>query len=599
MPSDRVLRPTAQRAMTAVYVLLCMTLALGFAALAVDVGMLYSAKAELQRSADSAAMATALALATDGSDSVLQHARSNAQAFVSRNEVLNSGVTLNPGTDVELGRATFNAGTGIWSFTPTAGGSYSAVRVTVRRTHDSPSGAIPLNFGGIFGKSSQDVQAKAAAMLIPRDIAVVVDLSGSMNWDSQLRFYNRTDGGYSNLRDIWCALNGPECSRPYIPAAPSASEYAADTGPTYGNMNNWGSQLESGYSASSDPGLWYIKKSTALSGATSTAVTAALTAKGYSSAERTAITGTTNDGNTNHWYNRVGTILGLATWKSGKAGGLYPSGGNGDNTLDNSEMTWIGYPSYRVTSTWSWTSYIDFCQSNSTYNNTSGDTSQCTVFRYRYGLKTFTDFLLINWRQFNQTNNLWQTPEEPQRAIKDAVKELADTILAQTSLDQLSLEIFATTGHHEMNLTSDLESVPAHLYGMQAAHYDGSTNIGVGIQLAVAELQSARARQGAQKLIVVLSDGIPNVDQAGNTTTDGASGAVNWALNEATAAANSGMTIYTVSVGSAADRSVLQQIAAIGHGEEFYASGNPQEYADELMAIFRTIGGKLETQLIE
>ena len=587
-----------KRAAAAVYVLLCTTVALGFAAMAVDVGMLYSAKSELQRTADACAMAAAKGMITDGTVSAETNARNTAVDFATRNTVLGAPVGLSPTQDIELGTATLNTGTGQWVFAPSSGG-YNAVRVTVRRTANSPSGAIGLNFSKIFGKSSQDVQARATAMLIPRDIAVVVDLSGSMNWDSQLRYYNRTDGGYSNLRDIWCALNGPECSRPYVPGAPTATEYAGDTGPTIGGMSNWGSQLVSGYSAASDAGLWYIKKSTALTSPTSTAVDTALAAKGYSADERSIIKGSTNDGNTNHWYNRVGVMLGLATWKSGRSGGLYPTGGNGKTTQDNSEMTWIAYPSFRANSTWSWPTYIDFVQSNSTYNNSSGGTPQCTVFRYRYGLKTFTDFLLINWRQFDQTNVLWQTPEEPQRAIKDAVKELADTILAQTSLDQLSLEIFGTTGHHEYNLTHDLEQIPNHLYGMQAAHYDGSTNIGIGLQLAISELKSSRARSNAAKVIVLLSDGIPNVDSAGNTTSDGASGAVNWAYSQAQAAANLGFTIYTISVGTAADRSVLQQIAAIGHGQEFYAAGNPQEYADQLTAIFRTLGGKREVVLIE
>lgn len=598
MRNRRIGSCSLRRAATVVYVLICTTVALGFAAMAVDVGMLYSAKSELQRAADAAAMAAAKGMITDGSTTAETNARNTAASYAALNTVLNSGVGLNTAQDVELGTATLNTSTGQWVFAPSSGG-YNAVRVTVRRTSGSPSGAIPLNFSKIFGKSSQDVQAKATAMLIPRDIAVVVDLSGSMNWDSQLRFYNRTDGGYSNLRDIWCALNGPEAARPYVPGAPTATEYASDTGPSIGGMNNWGSQLVSGYSAASDPGLLYIKKSTALPSATSTAVDTALTAKGYSADERSIIKGFTSDGTSSHWYNRVGVMLGLATWKSGRAGGLYTSGGNGNATLDNSEMTWISYPSFRSSGTWTWNNYIDFCQSNSTYNNSNGDTPNCTVFRYRFGLKTFTDFLLINWRQFNQTSNLWQTPEEPQRAIKDAVQELSDTILSQTSLDQLSLEIFGTTGHHEKNLTFTLQQIPTQLYGMQAAHYDGATNIGVGLQLAVTELKSARARSNAAKVIVLLSDGIPNVDSSGNTTADGAASAVNWALSQAQAAADLGFTIYTISVGSAADRSVLQQIAAIGHGQEFYAAGSPQEYADQLTAIFRTLGGKREVVLIE
>ena len=52
------------------------------------------------------------------------------------------------------------------------------------RTNAANGGSTGLFFGRIFGKSSQDQSATAIATMNPRDIAFVVDLSGSMNDDT-------------------------------------------------------------------------------------------------------------------------------------------------------------------------------------------------------------------------------------------------------------------------------------------------------------------------------------------------------------------------------------------------------------------------------
>jgi len=64
-------------------------------------------------------------------------------------------------------------------------------------------------------------------------------------------------------------------------------------------------------------------------------------------------------------------------------------------------------------------------------------------------------------------------------------------------------------------------------------------------------------------------------------------------------AADEGFRVYTVSVGYNVDRELLQEIATIGNGQEFYAAGNPDEYTDQLEMIFRALGGKRPVALIE
>ncbi len=731
----RRLRPSVpgrfrRRAGVVVQVAVMSTLIMGFGALAVDVGVMYSAKAELQTAADSAALAAAASLSPeDGSDPV-EMARQRAAEYAGRHRVYGDQVQLNPYSDVELGKAVYNPATDKFEFQPTDS-NHDAVRITVRRTEDSAGGPIPLMFANIMGVAEKELWARASAVLIPRDIAVVIDLSNSMCWDSQLRFWNRTDGGYSNLRDVWAALDGPAPEHPYLPGSELDTEYADDTGPSFGQMNEWGDPLIPGaYDVATDPGLVYLPRGVkwlddlhsenVLEEWPASRANEMLLAGGYNVWERWALltnecagyltppetnalgftsrviweagaTGSTDKitvyltsgagssalsnfqiavpsaalatalatassqyghpvsiinpdphtglvgikfeetdlgengvvetewfsfhvprytvystevacksgpawatvthnyqavdkSNTTRWRLRVGAVLGVNVWHSGMAGGYV---GNGDGTIDSdAEVTWAAAPDFAIN--WNWKTYID----NGGYTNPS-------QFRYRYGLKTFTDFLLEKQPQSNQTDGLWATPEQPLRATKDAVQTMVNVITALDSLDHLSLEIFATTARHQVNLTDDLQAVADSLYTKQSGHWDRSTNMGGGIQKAIEELRSVRARAASAKVIVLMSDGVPNVTETGASVADGDWRAKQYALSMAQMAADEGMCIYAVSVGYSVDRDLMQQIATLAHGQEFYAAGSPEEYTEQLEDIFRALGGKRPVALIE
>ncbi|MFO0839697.1 MAG: VWA domain-containing protein [Phycisphaerae bacterium] len=577
----------ARRGAVVVQVAISSMMMLGIGALTVDLSTLYTAKSELQKAADAAALAAASQMATNTHSGIQGLAFSSADAAARANKVMGLSQQLSS-SDVQLGQSVYHASTGRSTFQ--AGGStYNAVKVTVNRTQGSAGGRIPLTFARLMGVPDRDMTASAAAMLIPRDIAVVIDISNSMNWDSQLRFWDRTDGGYANTRDIWAALNGPSPSRPYSPADEQNSEYAGDNGPTIGFMSNWGDPLiPGGYDPSTDPGLWKIQRYTTTSNST---IRSKLVTSGCSNDEITQLFSSANDSNQTRFENRVAVMLGLATWKSGRPGGR--AGGNGDTKVDSTELTWIAYPSYKVN--WTWREYVQFVAGFSS----SHLATDVPVFSNRYGLKTYIDFLLDQRPQYNETNNLWDTPQQPLRALKDAVQVMSNVVANGQSLDQMSLHVFAQTARNEVQLTSTVQNVPNTLYGRQSGHYDRATNIGAGLQLARAELKSSRARQGATKVIVLMSDGVPNCDASGTYYYDGAPQAVNYALQQAQLCANDNMRIYCVSVGAGVDRSVMQQIAAIAYGQEFYASGTPEEYTAQLDSIFRQLGGVHPVVLIE
>ncbi len=562
---------------------------MGFAALAIDAGSMYSTRAELQHTADAAALA-AVGIIMEGESpdgtTLEEYARQIAAEYALKNEAGGVNIVVDPDGDIELGQAAYNAGTGGWDFTPTAGG-FNAVRVTTRRTDSSANGSLGLTFAHIFHNTEANLTAQATSMLLPRDLAVVIDISGSMNFDSTLRDWNRNDGGTANLRDIWASLDGPEPSRPYIPVDETESEYADDTGPTYGYMTQWGDPLfPDTYSPSSDAALVYIRRYQSTNDAS---ITANLTSAGYNSAERSALMSSSHDNSSSHFRRRTGVMLGLATWNSGKSGSAFP-GGNGDNQLDSWEVNWLPLPDYRASS-WDWEDYVWWVYNGNEYRG--GNDS---VFRYRYGLKTYADFLLSgSARPYQRTDNLWGTPAQPLRAVKDAVQILSDTIATMNTPDRMSLEVFNGTSSHEVSLTDNLQEIPDRLYDMQADHYlPGGTGIGAGLFRATAELDNSD--RWAAKMIVLMSDGVANIDEDGNYNT---STARTYAIAEAQRAADKGYLIYTVSVGYGVDRALMQEIAEIGNGREFHADGSPEEYTEELEQIFRSLGGIRPTVLIQ
>ena len=142
---------------------------LGIVALAVDFGHVMLARSQLQVAADSSAIAAASStwLPRDEMETV-------ARRFARSHTVAGRSVSLHSG-DVEYG---------IWdvqtrSFTPSATPG-NAVRVTPR-TGVPGSGRASPRPAGVLGSFSFARRASAVATANPRDIALVVDLSGSMN----------------------------------------------------------------------------------------------------------------------------------------------------------------------------------------------------------------------------------------------------------------------------------------------------------------------------------------------------------------------------------------------------------------------------------
>ena len=164
---------------------LTITVLLAFLALAIDLGMLAVAKAQAQQAADLAALTAARTL--NGNSGLTYNqaaATTNAQNILSYNVILQQSIQasqlqLTYGSyDYNQSSQTFNA-----NYPATSGVPYTAVAATV--TADSLPGA----FGAVCGQSFlPTVTATAQAVHRPRDVALVMDLSGSMRMGTCLGY---------------------------------------------------------------------------------------------------------------------------------------------------------------------------------------------------------------------------------------------------------------------------------------------------------------------------------------------------------------------------------------------------------------------------
>ncbi len=189
-----------------------MIMLMGLLALSIDTGYMYTMQTELDRSVDAAALAGAAAL-VQGMDV----ANDNVLEYLVRNPVGNAEGAIGE-LDIEARRIKFvtdheddfQIQWGNWN--PQSGQLEltdelpSAISVSMRYPN------LPLFFGRVLGKDSFAVQAQAIAMYQPRDIMLVLDYSGSMNDDSELKSIGVMgyDAVLSNLRQMYEELGSPQ-----------------------------------------------------------------------------------------------------------------------------------------------------------------------------------------------------------------------------------------------------------------------------------------------------------------------------------------------------------------------------------------------------
>lgn len=156
-----------------VLIVFCLIVLFAMAALSIDIAYMHLTRAELRTATDAAARAGAEALGRLQDE---QEAKEAAISFAARNTVAGDPLLLNE-ADVVLGSTQFIDG----RFQFVAGATPSnSIRVTGMRTADSRSGSIPLFFGQLMGQPEFQPVQNATAARVDVDIALVLDISGSM-----------------------------------------------------------------------------------------------------------------------------------------------------------------------------------------------------------------------------------------------------------------------------------------------------------------------------------------------------------------------------------------------------------------------------------
>lgn len=178
---------TSERGATIIVVALSMTALLSVVALAVDVGMLLTARTEAQRAADAGALAGALALIFDPDDEA--PARQDAERFAQMNTVQGQAVEVDPAEDVDV--------------------DLDGERVTVRvRRDDARGGPVATWFARIFGVDVVNIAATATAEASPAGAATCVkpwavfdkfdDVNDNDEFDPGIDIYDPATTGYGS-----------------------------------------------------------------------------------------------------------------------------------------------------------------------------------------------------------------------------------------------------------------------------------------------------------------------------------------------------------------------------------------------------------------
>jgi Flp pilus assembly protein TadG len=151
----------------------------GFVALSVDLGLIATAKNQCQNAADVAAVAAARTL-NGAAGSNLTQATNAAVAAAGANQILGQNV---PPGDVSVRHGAYHYDQGSQTFypqfPPVAPDNYNLSEVTITHT-------VPTSFASVLGITSTTVTAMSTAAHRPRDVAIVIDFSGSMNNESDV-----------------------------------------------------------------------------------------------------------------------------------------------------------------------------------------------------------------------------------------------------------------------------------------------------------------------------------------------------------------------------------------------------------------------------
>ncbi|MCA9084904.1 MAG: VWA domain-containing protein [Planctomycetaceae bacterium] len=625
--------------------IVCLLAAMTFVGMSVDLGMITVTKTRMQSAADSAALAAAQEIVVgirnagqQGTTDIaaVQAIAAAAARTMAENVAAMNGFYLDPETDVTLGRRVLGSDgvsyTEVWNEPP-----YNMVKVEIRKTNDDasqPDAKLPLIFAGAAGNRTQSVTADAVAFIESRDIVATLDYSGSMAFDSLLmaatvsRLTKPTVE--SGLDDIWQALVDSEAT---FSDDPDTLKFPS-TG--FGGINSAAGVTNNSSNADTvleDLGLYTPAEnywdSWSYSGSGDYHYTSSKVG-GYYWRKYDSGTLKRRSSTYDSWSTVADTTYPYYEPSTPEEYVPFPQEGRSTSTGDL-----LGKPN-ATTSKSLWKGYINYVIGDSDLNGQG--------YRKKYGYRTLMNYLVDMRKSNSQSEDLWRAPIYPHHALKEGVSTLADFLNNLGYGDHLGLVTYATTARIETGLNDDgvedtvdlgdeyltenvtgIDTIQRH---RQPGHYDSSTGIGYGLERAK-ELLDDQGRYGAQKAILLMTDGQSNqypsgygssslpsgwnwndiTDFDGDGTADfvidsnysgGGNGDGNWraALHsfvKAKEAVDAGYIIHAISLGDGADTSLMSAIAELSGGEYVHiASGtSTEDMESSLRAAFSVLAGQV------
>jgi Putative Flp pilus-assembly TadE/G-like/von Willebrand factor type A domain len=600
----------SRRGVTLVLAAFLMVLMLGMVAFAVDCGYMVLVRSQLQGAADAAAMAAAEVMGSTQTDPV-----ATAQQFAAYHNAGGRQINL-ANSDIEYG--VWNSST--LTFTPTTQIG-NALRITARMDATHGGGQAPLFFGRVLGRDGFDAAAQAVAMGNPRDICFVVDLSGSMNNDTEPAW---APACMTSLNASYSTISNNMMQQVFTDFGygtyPGTSQWVgqpvgvAQNNNAYANLTANGGPLTLSTVSSTYKILSTDSEATRKTKAYKWIIDNQIAAV-MPQAKPTP----SSSSNLTYWTYYLDYILPSVS-VSGR-GTLPPS--QSSTRIDSMDNPCTdSYPSATASIPQSWrnkigyVTYVQFMMDNG--RDRKPDGTNYTP------LSTNSPFCPFHSEGTAGGTFSFPPSEQPTHAARRSIIAAIQQIKSKNSVvsdpnqcDWVSVVTFDTVAGTVLKqpLTSNYDTAMQACTTLQAvSDAAASTATETGLIAAQNHIkpasQGGAGRENSQKVIVLLTDGMANLKTSSNSAvssytsahpnsnfisgTTSNDNAMNAALMETNMVQATNWQLYAVALGLGADYDFMDRMARMGDtanddGQAPRTSGDPSAYEAELTAIFQNI----------
>lgn len=550
-----------------------------FLTLSIDTGRMVLTETEMQNAVDAAALAASQEIAAavhaagqgEGSANVDANSiAAEAARAVAAEVAAANGVHVDPQSDVFFGKRRYDEATGTWPI-EWGGSPVNVVKVVARKDNadsEAPDAKLPLAFGWAVGRDSVAMQASATAFVEARDLVLVLDFSGSMSDDTELRsIYTMGQSEVeASLDRMWDALRESGVTWP------GSNSDREKWLPAFGDIDSY----EGVYISSND--AEYVFNQLDL-------------------------------GDT--YSNSHSTYPGELKYPYPQAGRYSNGTPKGMPSYNSSKSDWKSYINYvknlsgPYKKKYGFRTLMDYLQQNNQMKWTNSEdlwrTPHYPYHAVKNGATLFLDFLT----ELDFGDEIGLVSYGTYAVWEDSHYD-----------GEVNIDVSGDP------ITSDYSAINTIQRRHQAGHYDVYTGMGDGVLKAREMLVGAagdssdqgHVRYGARPTIILMTDGQANkkpsgwylpgnfdwaewTDYDGDGTADYSTGDSNkqYAFYEATEAIKRGITIHTMAVGGGADRDIMRAIAFAGGGVFISVPGGSTiaDMEEQMLDAFSNIAAKV------